>query len=178
MRVSGRKTRRESTAAGGKFILKRALPAQRRAAEAGVGETADTATGSQQEPTSTGEPESDEIDGFSFNASRDFFVFVNRFIVDLERLSRFKARQSAMETVNSAHVKEAASFLASASASPDKPRKAVRYCETFGGLMVGGGLSELCVLLATSNPPGSLIGITIGLIGVGALLIGIFLGRE
>lgn len=122
------------------------------------------------------EPKLDGLLGFSDNASKAFFGFVDRYLLDLERFSRFKAKQSSMETVNSAHVKEAAAFLASSPSSQAK--KVTRYCETFGGVMVGGGLSELFVLLSTSKPSGIVIGLTFGLIGVGALLIGVFLGRD
>jgi hypothetical protein len=176
--VTPRKTRRRPSRTS--KTAAEQVPAQRASAE-GVEGGADTSNEGATEETGEVAPDEgneNDIDGFSLNASKAFFVFINRYLVDLERFSRFKAKQSGMETVNSTHVKEAASFLAAASASSDKSRKINRYCETFGGLMVGGGLSELCSLLATSNPPGDLISITIGLIGVGALLIGIFLGRE
>jgi F0F1-type ATP synthase assembly protein I len=137
------------------------------------------ASASSEDLTKAGaesESNSNVLLGFSENASKTFFGFVDRYLIDLERLSRFKAKQSSMETVNTAHVKEASAFLASSSSSQAK--KVTRYCETFGGVMVGGGLSELFVLLSTSKPSGVVIGVTFGLIGVGALLIGIFLGRD
>jgi hypothetical protein len=175
--VTGRRTGGKPSGTSGKANV--GVPAQR--VPAHTPENPPPVQAEQAEPTQSpadGGTRSYEIDGFSSNASKAFFVFFNRYLVDLERLSRLKAKQSAMETVNSAHVKEAASFLAASSASPGRARRMIRYCETFGGLMVGGGLSELCALLSTSNPSGRLIGITFGLIGGGALLVGIFLGRE
>jgi hypothetical protein len=122
------------------------------------------------------EEEEHKLPGFSANASKAFFVFHNKYLVDLERMSRFKAKQGSAEIVSAQQVRESAAFLSSLSAS--RPKKTSRYCETVGGILLGAGISELLILLGSTKTSGKLLAITAILIGVGSGLIGIFLGRD
>jgi len=114
------------------------------------------------------------LPGFSTPASKLFYVQLNKYLVDLERLSRFKAKQGSVDGVSSQHVREAAGFL---SVSRITSRFS-RTCETIGGIVLGGGISELITILQDKAYSGRLILLTAFLIAGGAAMIGIFLGRD
>lgn len=122
----------------------------------------------------SGDEEDPPIDGFSTNASRLYYTQLNKYLVDLERFSRLKAKLSSVDGVSSQHVKEAAAFLSSSRVTP----RYSRYCETLGGVFLGAGLSELLSLLQADKFSAGLVMLTALLIGVGGVLIGIFLGRD
>jgi hypothetical protein len=111
---------------------------------------------------------------FSSAASDLLYVLVNRYLVDLERLSRWKAKSGALETVSKQHVEQAAFFL-SYSRSPSKKS---RYCETAGGVLLGAGIAEMIALAQSPKISPHLLVLTAVLIAVGGVLIGIFLGRD
>jgi hypothetical protein len=102
------------------------------------------------------------------------YTQLNKYLVDLERFSRLKAKQSSVDNVSSQHVREAAAYLSSSRATG----KMSRYCETLGGIFLGAGISELLTLVQANKYSGRLVALTAFLIGVGAVLIGIFLGRD
>jgi hypothetical protein len=134
-------------------------------------------TDTRQEPSEEeGKEEDPKLPGFSANASKAFFVFHNKYLVDLERMSRFKAKQGSAEIVSAQQVRESAAFLSSLSAA--RPKKTSRYCETVGGILLGAGISELLILLGSTKTSGKLLTVTAVLIGLGSGLIGIFLGRD
>ena len=118
--------------------------------------------------------DTESIEGFSVAASKLYFTLVNRYFVDLERFSRLKARDGSVESVSSQHVKQAATFLSSARVISKSPR----YCETAGGILLGAGISELIILIQSNKFSAGLVVITSILIGIGAVMIGIFLGRD
>jgi hypothetical protein len=115
-----------------------------------------------------------KLDGFSRSASKIYYIHINRYIADLERISRLKAKQSSMDSVSSEHVKEAASFLSTSRVTS----RLSRSCETIGGLVLGAGISELITLVQDHNYSAGLVLVTAVLIGGGAAMIGIFLGRD
>lgn len=118
--------------------------------------------------------ESEALDGFSDAAYSLYLEQINRYVIDLERFSRLKAKQGVDDAVSSRHVRDAAAFLSTSRVAS----RLSRYCETVGGLFLGGGISELIILVQTTKPPTVLIALTAVLIGIGAAMVGIFLGRE
>lgn len=114
------------------------------------------------------------LPGFSVSATKLFYVQLNKYLVDLERFSRFKGKQASADVVSSQHVREAAIFL---SASRITSRVS-RSCETIGGLLLGGGISELITLLQDNRYSAGLVLLTAVLIMTGGAMIGIFLGRD
>jgi hypothetical protein len=117
---------------------------------------------------------SNPIEGFSPAASTLYAGLVSRYIVDLERFSRFKAKSGSLEGVSKQHVAEAGAFLSSSRVPPKK----LRYCETAGGILLGAGVSELITLMQAKTLSARLVIITVLLIAVGGVMIGMFLGRE
>lgn len=111
---------------------------------------------------------------FSQPASELYYMLVNRYLVDLERLSRFKAKSGSMEVVSKQHVEQAGAFLSFSRV----PSKKSRYCETAGGILLGAGVAELISIVQNNDFTARLVVITAILIAVGGVLIGIFLGRE
>lgn len=99
---------------------------------------------------------------------------VNRYIVDLERFSRFKVKSASVEQVSKPHVAEASDFLSSSRI----PSKKLRYCETAGGILLGAGVSELITVVQAKALSVNLVVVTAVLIAVGGVMIGMFLGRE
>jgi hypothetical protein len=139
------------------------------AAESGPGDGSTT-----KSRTASSKDLDDPIPGFSNAASGVYFAQVNRYIVDLERFSRFKAKADSLETVSRQHVTQAASFLSSLRAVSKKSH----YCETSGGILLGAGISELITLVQSNKFSGPLVIITAVLIALGGVLIGMFLGRD
>lgn len=136
--------------------------------------------GEQEEVTASVEDvafqaaDSPPIEGFSASASKLYYTQLDKYIVDLERFSRLKAKQSSVDNVSSHHVKEAAAFLSSSRVTS----RMSRYCETLGGIFLGAGISELLSLMQADKYSGGLVALTAFLIGMGGVLIGIFLGRD
>jgi hypothetical protein len=116
----------------------------------------------------------DPIPGFSAPASKQYAALVSRYILDLDRFSRFKAKAASVEQVSKQHVTEAGDFLSSSRV----PSKKVRYCETAGGILLGLGVSELITLVQAKTLSAHLFIVTAALIAVGGVMIGVFLGRE
>lgn len=116
----------------------------------------------------------DPIPGFSASASKQYVGLVSRYILDLDRFSRFKAKAASVEQVSKQHVTEAGDFLSSSRI----PSKKVRYCETAGGVLLGLGVSELITIVQAKTLSAHLVIVTAGLIAVGGVMIGMFLGRE
>jgi hypothetical protein len=124
---------------------------------------------------STDEGQDEEaLPGFSRPASKLFYVQLNKYLVDLERFSRFKAKQGHDDSVSAKHIREAASFLSTSRVVS----RFSRSCESIGGIVLGGGISELINLLQDKSYPARLVLLTAILIAVGAAMIGIFLGRD
>jgi hypothetical protein len=114
------------------------------------------------------------LKGFSEAASRLYVDQINIYVIDLERFSRLKAKQGSDDGVSSHHVRDAAAFLSTSRVAS----KLSRYCETVGGILLGAGVAELIVLVQSKKVPPILIAVTAVLIGVGAAMMGIFLGRD
>lgn len=118
------------------------------------------------------------LPGFSESATKLYYEHFNRYLLDLERFSRFKAKQASADDVSRRHVREAAAFLSVSQTTS----QLTRICKTLGGIFLGAGISQLINLVqnAVQHKQTSLLLVllTIGLFVVGTAMIAILLARD
>jgi len=90
-------------------------------------------------------------EGFSHEASDTFFASVERYVLDLERMSQYLKDRSSADVVSAVHVNAAERALYEAST----PKRA-RHLGSVGGVLLGTGLGILGNMMMddsfTQNP--------------------------